>query len=68
MGNCGRNAVKVAVRNQRVDGDDFRTHIEEDSENAEPQIREAENAGLLAIDFLLLFHNFRQVSGFDEEH
>ena len=68
MGHCGRNAIIVTVRNQRVNGDDFRTHIEEDGENAEPQIREAEDAGLLAIDFLLLFHNFGQMSGFDEEH
>ena len=68
MGNCGGNSVIVAVWNQRVDGDDFRTHIEEDGENAEPQIREAENAGFLAVDLLLLFHNFRQMSGFDEEY
>ena len=62
------NAVVVTVRNQRVNGDDFRTHIEENGQHAKPHIRETENAGLLTAYFLLLLDNVGQMRGFDEEH
>ena len=54
VGNIGRNIVVVAVWDQRVDGDNLGTHIEEYGENAQPKIGIVKDAALL-LPFLALF-------------